>query len=381
MAGGRDKEGGANTEATALVALFLVGLLLWLLWTFVRPAIVLPAFALDYVSITVIEALRGLGDTGRHVKDVILSFFDGRRDPAKDITFTDFLYIRSTVGSQTRLVIAGIVAFLAGVVLFKMKGDGFKRVFSLAGGKNKGPSFALYQAGHWRTATWSANFEPDGRDKELLPAATPLEWLRDNGVEYEDSMLDRDACEAAFAKQLGKRWHGLARADLHVQAVAVMCALHLLRRKEALPEREAVNIAWACGQDGTQAMKSLVDRYKGDTKVNKVIETICSKHAYANTALHALLDRARAAGGVLNDADFGYIKKIDRPFWYTLNNVGRRRFHTEGAGAVCHYFAERTMGSPLPEPHLEQAIDGIEDYLSDQGVMSLTQFFEETQEF
>src|SRR5690606_8452383 len=117
------------------------------------------------------------------------------------------------------------------------------------------------------------------------------------GVKYENSMLDRDACEAAFAKQLGKPWHGLKRASLLHRTMAILIGLHYLRRKEALAEREMVNIAWSNGQDGTKAMKNLVERYVGsgtepkDRMLAEAVEEVMSRHAYVHTGLYSFLDK------------------------------------------------------------------------------------------
>lgn len=381
MAGANKQEGGANTEAAAFVLCVLVVLALFLLWNYARPVILYPAFAMNAAAIWIIEHTRGLGEVGREAKAFVTSIFDGRRDPWDSVTLEQFFSVRDLVGRQVRLPIALVIGGLALLVLFKMKGHGYSRTFSLAGGKGKAMGLAQYQATRWRTATASATFDPDGRHKDIKPAATPLEWLRDNGVEYENSILDRDACEAAFAKQLGKPWHGLKRASLLHQTIAILIGLHYLRRKEALPEREKINIAWANGQDGTKAMQELVERYVGsggepkDRKLAETIEEIMGKHAYVHTGLFSFLDKARARAGVLASSDFLWLRWTDRTLHYTLNNCGRRRFHTEAAGVVCHYFAEHVTGRPLPEPHVEEAVNGIEDYLAEQGLMSLTEFF------
>lgn len=381
MAGGKQQEGGANTEAAAFVFCALVLLALYLLWTFARPVILYPSFALNIAQIWIIETVKGLGPAGQEVKNFVWSIFDGRRSPWDGVSLEQFGTVRNLVGQQTRIFITVIIAGLAAMVMFKMKGHGYARKFSLGGGKGKALGLAHFQATRWKTATASATFDPDGRHKDIKPAATPLEWLRDNKIEYENSILDRDAAEAAFAKQLGKTWHSLKRAELRHQAIAIMIGLHYMRDKRALSERETVNIAWSNGQDGTKAMQELVDKYLGngekpkEEKLVRTIEEIMNKHAYVHTGLFSLLDKARARGGVLASSDFLWLRWVDRNLHYTLNNVGRRRFHTEGAGVVCHYFAEHVTGRPLPEPHVEQAIDGIEDYLAEQGIMSATEFF------
>jgi hypothetical protein len=377
--GGGQQENSNNTEAVLFITIVLVMLGLWAIWTFFRALVVLPAFAIDALFIFLIEYTKGIGDTGTAVKNFVISFFTGTRSAATDITWEQFSYVRTVVGNQVRWIISPIILGCAFWVFFKMKGEGYRRVFSLGGGKGKAQSLAHYQSERWKVATYSAFFDPDDRDQHITPAATPMEFLRNNEVEFENGSFSEETREVRlpeiFAAQLGKQWTGLERADMYVQCVAILCALHYLRRKSSLAEREALSIAWAQGKDGTEAMKALVEKYIKDKDIIKVVDTICGRHAYAHTGLFALLDAARARAGVLASADFGYLKQLDRSLWYTLSNCGRRRFFIEAAGVVSHFFAERVTTNPLVEPNVENAINGLEDYLDEQGLLSLTEFF------
>jgi hypothetical protein len=377
--GGGQQENSNNTEMIMLITAILIILFLWAIWTFFRPAVVLPAFAIDAAFVFVIEHTKGIGLRGTEIKNFIHSFFNGQNSATTDITWEQFSYVRTAVGEQVRWVITPLIVGMAIWIIMKMKGEGYRRVFSLGGGKGKPQSLAEYQSQRWKVNSYSAFFEPDGRDSNITPAETPMEFLRNNEIEFENGSFSEETRENRlpdiFASQLGKPWNGLKRADLFVQSIAILCALHYLRRKTSLPERETLNMAWAQGKDGTEAMKALVAKYIEDKDVIKVVDTICGKHAFANTGLFALLDRARARAGVLASADFGYIKQLDRSLWYTLSNCGRRRFFIEAAGVVSHYFAEKVTGGPLVEPNVENAINGLEDYLDEQGLLSLTEFF------
>jgi intracellular multiplication protein IcmP len=382
--GGGQQENGSNTEAVLFITVVLIALGLWALWTFFRPAVVFPAFVLDAAFMFVIEYTKGIHVGGTAIRDFIHSFFTGGRSAATDISWEQFYYVRSQVGNQVRWIIAPIIFGLAIWVFYRMKGEGYKRVFSLGGGvdkdgKRKPLALAHYQAERWKVATYSAYFDPDIRDTHISPAATPMEFLKNNEVEFENGAFTEDTRETRlpeiFAAQLGKPWTGLKTADLYVQCVGIMCGLHYLRRKSSLGERETLSIAWSQGKDGTEAMKTLVAKYINDKDINKVVDTICNQHAYSNTGLFALLDKARARAGVLASADFAYLKQVDRSLWYTLSNCGRRRFFIEAAGVVSHFFAERVTATKLVEPNVENAINGLEDYLDEQGLLSITEFF------
>jgi hypothetical protein len=390
MAGKQQNEGSGNIEMVWFIALILVILLGWATWTYAKSAIVYPAFAVNYAFIWIIEHTKGLGKTGSEVKNFIEMFFDGRADASnpKHINWETFSYVRNVVGSQVNWVITAAIMAMAMAIRYRMKGEGFKTTFSLAGGKGRGPSFAKFQSETWRVATYSANFDPDDKDANIDPPMRPTDWLKKNGIRFEDNELDHDGCRAAFTEQLGKQWHGFDRATMYGKAVLLMCALHYLKQEKvfqgfndgkpknvSLHEREELSIAWASGKDGTAAMKAFIERYEKDPKVRKVIDTIGSKHAYENTVIYAVLDRSRAKGGVFKEHDMAYIKKLDRNMWYGMNNCGRKRFHTEGAGIMSHYFAERISNRSLIEPYLDPACEGIENYLYEEGIESLEEYF------
>jgi intracellular multiplication protein IcmP len=54
----------------------------------------------------------------------------------------------------------------------------------------------------------------------------------------------------------------------------------------------------------------------------------------------------------------------ERGLWYPLNNLGRRSYHTEGAGTMAHYMAEKAAGKALPVPRLETAVLTMVQYWS-----------------
>jgi len=374
--GGNDN-GHSQTEWVYFLVVALVFGLCYAVWNYARSYVVLPAFASNIVMIEAYNLIVGLtpGGVGQKMRDYLYAAFDGRLNVATDVSWDEFITVRDTIGHTVRWVVSPVILGLAVLIVFKMKGDGFKRVFSLGGGKGRGPSLAIEAARQWKTATAGAMFDPDGRDKDILPARTPFEWLQHHGVGFENSELDRDAAVAAFAEQLGKPWHGVARAELPVQTFLILAGMHLTRNKAAMSSREAVSIAWAADGDGTEKMKEIVAEGLKNEKLVAAIDKVCAKHAFAHTAVIALLDLARRKGGVFPAADFVWIRKVDRNLWYTVNNVGRRRFHIEGAGPICHFFAERVVGNQLPDPQVDEAVNGIEDYLAEHGIESLSAFF------
>jgi intracellular multiplication protein IcmP len=54
-----------------------------------------------------------------------------------------------------------------------------------------------------------------------------------------------------------------------------------------------------------------------------------------------------------------------------LNNLGRRAFHSEGAGAMAHFMAELLAKKPLPIPRVDTAVVTLNTYLHDPDKRSI----------
>lgn len=58
-------------------------------------------------------------------------------------------------------------------------------------------------------------------------------------------------------------------------------------------------------------------------------------------------------------AEFLWLKPVDRPLWFMLNNVGRRTAFTEVAGPMAHWLAEKVIGRKLIVPMVNQATTAL----------------------
>ena len=80
----------------------------------------------------------------------------------------------------------------------------------------------------------------------------------------------------------------------------------------------------------------------------------------------ALLYRARQKG-VLASSQFLWLRPLDRPLWYALNQCGGRAAWAEGFAAWAHYQAEEKAGKALSEPHIAPAVISLKQSLAAQG--------------
>lgn len=387
MAGGPDKGGGSNDEMVYVAAFLLFAGAIYAIWTFARPVIVWAAYALDLPQILAITSIFSLTaeDAGfaQLPKDVFLmpkdQFVELYGTDLNGIPFEWIQKVSAISGYYFKWIFTAILSVFALLVLFKMRGGGLARKFTLSGGKNKGPSLAHYQAQHWKVTFPGVYFDPDNAKPEEAPAKTPMEWMKENNVSLtETTGLDYDSTKRAFEKQLGVEWSGLDNASVYIKAMCVIFYLNAKRDKTARSTKEFFAVTWTTNKRKDAESKTdefIKDFMKKDAKFKTVIEKHANKHAYTNTAMYKLLEWARQNGGVLASAEFRWLKPIDRSLWYVLNNCGRRSFHIEGAGAVSHFHAEKITRQGLVEPHVDQAVDGLEEYLEHQGIVDLEEFF------
>ena len=235
------------------------------------------------------------------------------------------------------------------------------------------------QAKMWPIISPIVKFNPSktGRimgDKipENLPlfaeALSPEEWISWNRIPVVNGIPDRDATRRAFIRQLGPRWTGFEASPPHVRALFAAFALKgAQKRDESDTLLGNLALCWAPkgGLRLTSAVMSEVDRVLRDPEVGGKLQPVVDKFAWRTTALLAALLWARSMGGVLAPAQFLWLRAEDRALWYPLNNLGRRSYHSEGAGAMAHYMAEQAAQKPLPIPRVDTAIVTLNTYLHD----------------
>jgi hypothetical protein len=104
--------------------------------------------------------------------------------------------------------------------------------------------------------------------------------------------------------------------------------------------------------------KVLIER----SKYPEQIDLILKNHFYEKTFFAGLLERSRKAG-VLAPAQFIWLKKIDKEFWYMMSQVGRTASFPECAGAWSHFIAEKTVGRKLVSPIVINAIYAADSHM------------------
>ena len=243
-------------------------------------------------------------------------------------------------------------------------------------------TFIKAQAKMWPVINPILNFNPAKasarRPGQVVPdklplfaeALSPEEWIAWHRIEVVKGIPDREATRRAFVQQLGPRWKGVENLPLYIQALVAAFALKGAQKRE---ESEALlgkfSLCWSQG-GGLQLTSEVIAEIKKilrDKSLMDEVRTIGDQHAFRTTAILGILKWARMNGGVLAPAHFLWLRGVDRNLWYPLNNLGRRSFHSEGAGAMAHFMAEVAAKKPLVIPRIDTAIVTLNQYLVAQG--------------
>jgi hypothetical protein len=422
--GGGGSHESSFQEGTVLVGAIVLAACVYLTWTYARQAIVYPLFGVDLLQYKALDGLGVLHGDGPAYMDYASWGLD--RKNVYHVDWNHVMRVQNDIGKRTGLVLALILGGLAALTAMKMKGDGFKRQYSLTGRSyddvfrflgmrvnskklkwlirfltkmtfttklltaekkewvSNGASFIHEQAAHWKVVLAGAHFDPNGSDERQRPQLSPMEWLKANSINLtKRDGLDDEAAERAFEKQLGPSWQGIGKAPYYVQAIAVMAALNALRDRSADKLRELVTEIHVQFPSKAEAMtRDLIAPYLKRKDLVDSIDNRGKKHAFLYTAAIGIYgaggpmkEWGGGEAGVFSASMFRWLKPIDRTLWYCLNNVGRRAYHIEGAGAVCHFQAERVLGQPLADPYVESAMDGLIEYLDREGIEDLETFF------
>lgn len=279
-----------------------------------------------------------------------------------------------TTGNFYRKAVGVILIGLAIIILFTHPYARFKNRHTLE-------SLLRTQAISWPVITPFIKYNPATPDNQRAPGARvplelpifsealyPEEWMAYHRIRIVNGVPDRDQIRRALLAQLGDRFDGLDNLPEHLYCLLAAFALKGARkRKECDDLLGEIAKCWTSegGFKPSSAVKSTAARTLNDGKIVEPLLEVMNRHAYVATAFLATLAWARRQGGVLAPAQFVWLRGEHRDMWYPLNNMGRRAFHVEAAGAMAHYQAEVESSRALTMPRLDAAVVSIVQYISE----------------
>ena len=237
-----------------------------------------------------------------------------------------------------------------------------------------------YDAGPWKVARTPVQF---ALENGLLlddagRAIKPEQALLKNGMAsmsrpaWGNVRLDEQKTLAVLKKQLGKRFKGHKSLSPCRRALAAALLAYAEGDKKAcLAILDAISTSYLedKGQPSCPLLTSrgFVNKLNWKKHKKRLSESCLTRHsAYELPWFMALLNRARQKG-VLAASQFLWLRPLDRPLWYALNQCGGRVAWAEGFAAWAHYQAEEKAGKALSEPHVTLAVASLREALAAQG--------------
>ena len=178
----------------------------------------------------------------------------------------------------------------------------------------------------------------------------------------DDGRFSARACERALTTRLGARTRSPGDWPPHARAVAAALLAHAeAKRRDGSARGFALMVAreHAAGRMGSEAVMAEVDALLA--RHHDRLRECLSGHAYVNTALVALLVRARALGGPFTVSSLPWLADVDKPLWCALSDAERPSHHVDGLAAVMHQAAESKAGMALHPADLSMAVALVED--------------------
>jgi hypothetical protein len=210
------------------------------------------------------------------------------------------------------------------------------------------------------------SFTPEQALKNGLPSTALPAWGH--------ARLDEGKAGVVLTAQLGKPFEGYEGLSSCRRALAAAFLAYAGgNKKGCIALLDAVSLSYA--EENGQASCPLLkdDNFAGtlkkewDCRSSILHEKCLSIHAaYELPWFMALLYRARQKG-VLASSQFLWLRPLDRPLWYALNQCGGRAAWAEGFAAWAHYQAEEKAGKALSEPHVQPAVASLRQSLAAQG--------------
>jgi intracellular multiplication protein IcmP len=295
------------------------------------------------------------------------------------VTLADLYRISHATGMFFRIPAAALLLLLAAACTLRAAPARYRRAFDLDGLIREQAKSFRTSAAFMRRCLCLAPPAP-GEPRPADYALAPDEWIARFATGLDGS-FDETAVWQALSRQLGPRWRGITQASPQVRAMFAVFALHLAEHQaEALRLLGDLSAALGDrdrdkpeGSDWPLALPAAAvagaEKVLRDTELVAPALAIANRHAYAHTALMALLNAARLQAGVLAPGQFAWLKLVDRPLWYALHSLGSespgvgRSVHpnprVEALGARDHWAVERLVGGPVVEPRLHRAIKAL----------------------
>lgn len=213
--------------------------------------------------------------------------------------------------------------------------------------------------------------------KEHRSSLNPEEWVAQHAL-LVDGVLDRARCRELLAADLGKPIADLSELRPHERALFAVFGARLLSDGQDVAAAQSLldTLNESChagtfnGQRGYPDLALAQSAFERYAKHPEALQWL-AKHPFPRTLLHSMHKQVMLSGA-LPSSHFRWLKGIDRGLWYALNTTGRKTPFIESAAVFTQALWEdfaHDCGYALTEPCVDDAIDGVEKYLTKIGLM------------
>lgn len=210
----------------------------------------------------------------------------------------------------------------------------------------------------------------DDKSPEWASSVHPEEWVAKHGLIVNEK-LDVDRVRALLVKQLGKPVTSLIKLKPQEKALFAVFGLRVFFRDTEGSKALVDALNYSASNAKSRPNYALAREAFERCAAAQPAKNWLLKHPHPRTLLMSMLIESRQMG-VLPSASFIWLKPQDRGLWYPLNTAGRKVPFMESAGVFNQMQAEEVAWDEecvLTEPHVEDAIVGLQKYLEDTGIL------------
>ncbi|AXQ50949.1 conjugal transfer protein TrbA (plasmid) [Stenotrophomonas rhizophila] len=214
--------------------------------------------------------------------------------------------------------------------------------------------------------------------EEHRSSLNPEEWVETHGL-LINGELDRERMRNLLIQDLGQPVSSLDQLSPHEKALFAVFGARLLSNGKDLKQAQELLDALnrSCHTHTFNGKKGYPDLSLADKAFKKYAahpeaSQWLNKHRYPRTLLHAMHLKAMQTGK-LPSSHFHWLKGMDRGLWYALNTTGRKGPFLESCAVFTQTLWEEyafDTGYRLVDPFIDNAIDGIENYLIKIGLLA-----------
>lgn len=286
---------------------------------------------------------------------------------ANNVSIDSLMAVMKNIGNYVRYPVVLLLLIFAGVLFFSHPTTRYKKTHDMQ---------SLYEQEkfNWQQIMPIANINLTKEPIEKGPwgmSLTPMQFAKKHRLLIEQQetslklgeqqgrisvLLNHAAAYQVFSLQLGQAFNGIDKLNMHTKALFAVFASRANRDQETAKKiLDQMAVSALEGNLNFTGINNAVDKYKPSS----VVKTVVQKHAYVLTFMASMLEAARQ-DGVLASADFLWLKVVDRPLWYMLNNVGRQTAYAEVGGAFAHWIAEKRLGRKISMPMVDEAVKALD---------------------